>query len=420
MASTVCVFEDEQNEFFLPIAYTRPVYDLLCGAKTLYQKIAGAYTACEIRHLCRPHLIRIATNGDRLSLVGSRDGRVAEQVLFVNGRILATDALSDLISPEGKDCLFVAGDELAAARLSGPRLGIGTKWIAEQDTASILSALAREVHIERIELPMVHFPWDLIHANGSEIRADFAQIHAGELGEVHSAATVYAPQNVYVAQHAEVMAGAVIDARDGPVIIETGARIEPGSYIQGPAYIGPYSRVVTARIREDTSIGPYCRIGGEVECTIFHGYSNKYHDGFIGHSYFGEWVNLGALTTTSDLKNTYGTVRVDVKGRAMDTGLTKLGSIVGDHVKLGIGVLLNSGSTIGTGCNLFGGGMLPKVVPCFIWGGNGEFQEYDFERMLETAQIAMSRRDVEQTEAHNEVLRFVFEMTAPLRREGRI
>jgi UDP-N-acetylglucosamine diphosphorylase/glucosamine-1-phosphate N-acetyltransferase len=190
--------------------------------------------------------------------------------------------------------------------------------------------------------------------------------------------------------------------------------------IQGPAFIGPHSRIVTGRIREFTTIGPYCRVGGEVECCIFQGYSNKYHDGFTGHSYFGEWVNIGALTTTSDLKNTYGTIRVDLAGEQLDTGLTKLGSIVGDHVKLGIGVLLNSGTTIGTGCNLFGGGMLPKVIPCFIWGGNGEYQEYDFERMLGTAQIAMSRRQVEQTDAHTDLLRYVFEVTAPLRRAGRI
>jgi hypothetical protein len=116
----------------------------------------------------------------------------------------------------------------------------------------------------------------------------------------------------------------------------------------------------------------------------------------------------------------HGTIRVDLAGEQLDTGLTKLGSIVGDHVKLGIGVLLNSGTTIGTGCNLFGGGMLPKVIPCFIWGGNGEYQEYDFERMLGTAQIAMSRRQVEQTDAHTDLLRYVFEVTAPLRRAGRI
>jgi len=421
LPATVCVFEDELHDGFLPIAYTRPVYDLLCGMRTLFQKIEAAYPGCDVRHLCRPHLIRIATTGGRLALVGGRDSsRTPGTVLFVNGRILADDSLSELISPDGEDSLFVAGETLAAARLSGPRLAIATKWIAEQDTSSILASLSHEVPVERIELTMVRYPWDLVNANGEQIRSDFQQLHAGEPGEIHASAAMYARENIIVAAGAEVMAGAVIDARDGPVIIDIGARVEPFSFIQGPAYIGPHSRIVTARVRENTSIGPFCRIGGEVESSVFLGYSNKYHDGFAGHSYFGEWVNLGALTTTSDLKNTYGTIRVDIQGNQVDTGLTKLGAIVGDHVKLGIGVLLNSGSTIGTGCNLFGGGMLPKLIPCFIWGGNGEYQEYDFERMLETAQIAMSRRDVEQTEAHNEVLRYIFEVTAPLRREGRI
>jgi|SRR5579872_1687980 len=417
MAATVCVFEDEHYAGFLPIAYTRPVFDLVCGIRTLFQKIGASYPGCDVRHLCRPQLIRSATTGGRLSLVG---GHQSERVLFVNGRILAGESLGDVIPPDGEDKLFVAGDFLAAARLSGPRLSIATKWIAEQDTVSILTALAREVPVERVDLRMIRYPWELIHANGAEIRADFQQLHRDETGEIHASATVYERENVFVGAGAEVMAGAVIDARDGPVVVDVEARVEPFSFIQGPAYIGPHSRIVTGRIREDTTIGPFCRVGGEVECSIFQGFSNKYHDGFTGHSYFGEWVNIGALTTTSDLKNTYGTVRVEVQGRQVDTGLTKLGAIVGDHVKLGIGVLLNSGSTIGTGCNLFGGGMLPKVIPCFIWGGNGEFQEYDFDRMLETAQIAMSRRDVEQTEAQNEVLRYIFEVTAPLRREGRI
>jgi UDP-N-acetylglucosamine diphosphorylase / glucose-1-phosphate thymidylyltransferase / UDP-N-acetylgalactosamine diphosphorylase / glucosamine-1-phosphate N-acetyltransferase / galactosamine-1-phosphate N-acetyltransferase len=423
MASpTICVFEDEQHHAFLPLVYTRPVFDLVCGMQTLFQKIESAYDGCVLRQLCRPYLIRTAGSDDKPSLVGgTRDFyKPFERVLFINGRILARDSLADLVPPEGEDALYVSGESLVAARLSGARLQIAIKWLAEQDTASIMASLAREIPVHRLEIEMVEYPWDLIHRNGAEIRIDFARLARGGQGDIHPGAMVYERENVHVAPSAEVMAGAVLDARSGPIIISREALVEPFSFIQGPAYIGPHSRIVSGRIREDTSIGPYCRIGGEVECCIFHGYSNKYHDGFTGHSYFGEWVNIGALTTTSDLKNTYGTVRIDIDGGQVDTGHTKLGSFLGDHVKLGIGVLLNSGSTIGTGCNLFGGGMLPKVVPCFIWGGNGEYQEYDFERMLETAQIAMGRRQVEQTEAHSELLRYIFEVTAPLRREGRI
>jgi UDP-N-acetylglucosamine diphosphorylase/glucosamine-1-phosphate N-acetyltransferase len=420
---TVCVFEDEKADSFLPLTYTRPVFDLLCGMNSLYDKIATAYNGAHVRHLCRPFLARSTENEWRPSLIGnSRDLLQSyRQVLFVNGRLLAARSLVDAIPPEGEDALYMCGDDLVAARLSGPRLTIGLKWLAEQDSQSIMATIAREVPVHRVEVEMVAYPWDLIHDNGDQITRDFTDVgRRGHNNSIHPAAAVYNPDHVYVAPTAEVMAMTVLDAREGPIFVDEGASIQPFSYVHGPVYIGPHARVVGGKIREYTSIGPYCRIGGEVEATIFHSYTNKYHDGFVGHSYFGEWVNAGAMTTTSDLKNTYGSVRVDVGGRQFDTNLTKLGSIVGDHVKLGIGVLLNSGSAIGTGCNLFGGGMLPKVVPCFVWGGDGQYQEYDLDRMLQTAEIAMSRREVEKSEAQTELLRYVFDITAPLRRAGRI
>jgi UDP-N-acetylglucosamine diphosphorylase/glucosamine-1-phosphate N-acetyltransferase len=304
---TVCVFEDEKNEAFLPIAYMRPVFDLLCGTMSLFRKIAAVYPGCAHRQLCRPYLTRAAASHETPSLVGGgRDRRSpSERVLFINGRILASDSLADEISPEGEDELFVSGDDLIAARLSGPRLTMATKWLAEQDSRSVVASFARELPVRRVDITTLNFVWDLIRHNGDQIVADFQRIpRTGERGIIHPAATVYEPDNVWVAPTAEVMAGVVIDARSGPIVVEKGARIEPFSLIQGPAFIGPHSRIVTGRIREFTTIGPYCRVGGEVECCIFQGYSNKYHDGFTGHSYFGEWVNIGALTTTSDLKNT--------------------------------------------------------------------------------------------------------------------
>ena len=326
-APTICVFEDEQADAFLPLTYTRPVFDLRCGMSSLYEKIAAAYHGAQVRHLCRPFLARSAESEWRPSLIGnSRDRLQADrQVLFVNGRILAAKPLVDIISPDGEDTLYVSGEDLVAARLSGPRLTIGLKWLAEQDSQSVMATMAREVPVHRVDVRLVAYPWDLIHANGDQITQDFAGSgKRGHNNAIHAAAAVYNPDDVYVAPTAEVMAMVVLDAREGPIFIDDSASIQPFSYIQGPAYIGPHARVVGGKIREFTSIGPYCRVGGEVEATIFHSYTNKYHDGFIGHSYFGEWVNAGAMTTTSDLKNTYGSVRVDLGGRQFDTRLTKL------------------------------------------------------------------------------------------------
>ncbi len=422
-APTVCVFEDEKAANFLPLTYTRPVFDLRCGMRTLFEKIGLVYNGCNVRHVCRPYLIRTADSQNQPSLIGnSRDLlRSYAQILFINGRLLAKRDLDLEITPDGEDALYVCGEDLVAARLSGSRLTVGLKWLAEQDTESVMATIAREVRVERVDVQLAAYPWDLIHQNGQEIVADFSMSRKVARGDaIHEGASLYNQEDIYVAPTAEVMAGAVLDARGGPIFVDDGALVQPFSFVEGPCYIGRHARVVGGKIRESTSLGPYCRVGGEVESSIFHGYTNKYHDGFIGHSYLGEWVNVGAMTTTSDLKNTYGSIRIEVDGQQLDTNLTKLGSIVGDHVKLGIGVLLNSGSTIGTGCNLFGGGMLPKVVPCFVWGGEGSYQEYDFDRMLQTAHIAMSRREVERTDAQSEMLRYVFDITAQLRRSGRI
>lgn len=181
-----------------------------------------------------------------------------------------------------------------------------------------------------------------------------------------------------------------------------GARIGPQTHIAGPAYIGP-GTIVNPRchIHGGTTIGPLCKVGGEIDACIIAGYSNKQHDGFLGHSYVGSWVNLGAGTVNSDLKNTYGSVRVPVNGREVDTGLTFFGSVIGDHVKLGIGQTLATGASIGFAAMAACSRMLPKFVPSFSWLTDAGRAEGDPERLLATARRAMQRRDVTcgQTEA---------------------
>jgi UDP-N-acetylglucosamine diphosphorylase/glucosamine-1-phosphate N-acetyltransferase len=173
-----------------------------------------------------------------------------------------------------------------------------------------------------------------------------------------------------------------------------------------------------AKIREGCSIGPTCRIGGEVEESIIHGYSNKYHDGFLGHAYVGEWVNLGALTTNSDLKNDYSTVTVLMDGEIIDTGSTKVGSFIGDHVKTSIGTLLNTGTIIGTMAVLMATGEpLPKYIPPFGWYLKGSVSKgFGLNKLLQTARISMSRRKVEMSEQEEALFRYLFELTT----EGRM
>ena len=175
-----------------------------------------------------------------------------------------------------------------------------------------------------------------------------------------------------------------------------------------------------AKVRAGTTLGPRCRIGGELEASIVQGYSNKYHDGFLGHAYLGEWVNLGAGTSNSDLRNDYGEVTVTVNGRAVDTGLTKVGCFLGDHTKTGLGTLLNTGTSAGAFCNLLpSGGLLPKSLPSFTSWWNGTLRENDdVPRLLKTAATAMARRGVTLTPAHAQLYRALWEQTALERRRA--
>src|SRR5437763_1256292 len=154
----------------------------------------------------------------------------------------------------------------------------------------------------------------------------------------------------------------VADTTQGPVMVNAHAVVTSFTRLEGPCYVGPYTQIQGAKIRPGTTLGPQCRVGGEVEASIIHGHSNKYHEGFLGHSYVGEWVNLGAGTSNSDLRNDYGEVTVTVAGRRVPTGLTKVGCFLGDHTKTGLGTLLNTGTNAGAFCNLLPGGLLPRYM----------------------------------------------------------
>lgn len=214
----------------------------------------------------------------------------------------------------------------------------------------------------------IKYAWELIVSLKEDLEADLKVMGPGVKGQVDNSVVIYCKENVLIEEGAEVEACAVLDARSGPIYIGKGTIVRPHSYLRGPL-----------------SIGPECRIGGEVTHSIIHGYTNKAHYGFLGHSYVGEWVNLGAGTTNSNLKNTYGTVKMN----GVDTGQQFLGCIIGDYAKLGIGTLIPTGAVIGFGANLFGGGMISKNVPDFAWGDKEKYRLADF---LKSAELVMKRR----------------------------
>jgi len=408
------VFEDAGYRGFLPLSYSRAVYELRCGMLSLWEKTFREYEGdVGFFFLARPHLAEVL--GERLPHPVNRlqdfDG---ESVLFLNGRLLSPPGLSQLVSLEGKPGCFFAAGELLACRVETGNLLRQTARPEFFLNPRAGELLAESLPRTDVTATLLKYTWELVNNNPAQIGTDFELSKQGGKieGDVDERAVVYNSRAVHVSQGGRIDAGVVLDARGGPVFVGTGARISSHSKVEGPCVVLDDTYLVGGRYTGGCTFGPCCRIGGEVEQSIFQGRSNKYHEGFVGHSYVGEWVNLGALTTTSDLKNTYGCVSVIVDGRAVETGLMKVGSLVGDFTKTGIGTLLDTGAVLGFSANVFGGsGVLPKDVPCFVWGGGEDFETYIPQRAVATARVVMERRGVEMSPALERLMMHIFEAT---------
>ena len=397
------IFEDDQYTKYLPLAWTRGVFEFRCGATTLLKKIERAAGQAPDAYLTRDYLedvLKQRLDGAAINDLSSTRG---EEVLCINARVCGTG----LKLPTERVALW-QGEELAVWRTTADLTAV-------RDYAGLVAA-ASGADRGKFDGKWYEYIWDLMLDGPHEIAADFkAAGRSGVEGQMHDSAVVFGPQDqLYVGPGAEIHPMVCLDTREGPITIEAGCEIHPFTRVEGPCYVGEKSILLGAKVREGCSIGPMCRVGGEVEESIIHGYSNKYHDGFLGHAYVGEWVNLGALTTNSDLKNDYSSVSVIQNGQTISTGSTKVGSFIGDHVKTSIGTLLNTGSIVGTAAILLAtGSPLPKSIPAFAWFLNGMIGKgFGLKPLLETAKIAMSRRKREFTAADETLLRHVFELTA--------
>jgi UDP-N-acetylglucosamine diphosphorylase/glucosamine-1-phosphate N-acetyltransferase len=206
---------------------------------------------------------------------------------------------------------------------------------------------------------------------------------------------------------ASVEPGVVFDLRHGAVVVDQAAEIRSGTRLEGPIYVGPNTHVLGGFLRGSV-FGPECRARGEISASVFLGFANKSHDGFVGHSVVGQWVNLGAGTTTSNLKNTYGPVRLEVEGERIETGRLNLGSLIGDHAKTAIGTLLATGTVISAGANVFGPPAAPKYVPPFAWGCSGS-ERMTEDGFLRIAERVMGRRNVTFSPERRESLRLAYQ-----------
>jgi len=410
--SSICIFEDDRYTGLLPLVWFRPAFDLRCGMNTLYEKIKRSYPRTNVYLLCRDYL----SNNAKRDHAGSMVGRIGKEtsVLFINGRLLCDKEIVKKIPLTGADEIFECEGAIVAARLSKGNLELVSNSISAPVTAAALSSVKSTARTTNIKVKMINSFFDIITDNREEIANDFAYFTRGGItrGKIHQTVALYGRGNIFVDDGADIEAFVTLDAREGPIFISKGVKVQPYTRIQGPCFIGENTVITShANIRGGTSIGPKCKVGGELEETVFHGYSNKQHYGFIGHSYIGEWVNLGAGVTNSDLKNNYGNVKIKYMENETDSNRMFLGCAIADHTKVGIGVLLITGSVIGAACNIFGGGLMNKFVPSFAWGSAHKMEKYEPERAIKTAQVVMNRRDVEMDQSDIDVFRKVFELT---------
>ena len=409
----ICVFEDSSVANLSPLTLTQPVFDLLCGASTILERLQRAWTADEMSVLVRPALAELcrAMHPDLPvnDLAKLRQG----PVLLVNARWLPLAVRRPDFTASH---VGLHGDTVAYVFLQTP--AIADNILDEVDDQ--LQEWKHTLPGQEVGGFLIDYPWDLIEANGPALAQDFSAWKTTRANKyVPEGVSVLGPwEALLIAPDATIEPMVVVDTRKGPVLVDRGAVVDSFSRLEGPCYVGPETRVLGARVRSG-SFGPQCRLGGEIESSIFLGYSNKAHDGFIGHSYVGAWVNLAAGTQTSDLRIDYAPISMTIGDHRVETGLLKVGSFIGDHTKTALNVVFNTGSLIGPFAQLLiSASMAPRLVPAFCRYGHGRLQERtDLWEMFTTAATVMQRRGRQLSDIQIEFFHSLYEATSEARQQ---
>jgi len=392
----IILFEDGGYANLLPFTYWRSLAELRIGrriildqlAQTLESPVAGVWT--------RDWIARVAS--DRCMTPANRPAAAGD--VLVNGRWLP-DGRADFPKPPrvgrvGDDVAFVVCDEHLAGRLDAATL------LDDGAAKTVLN----DVPTVEVGGSMFRYPWELVASLSQRLSAEWHEDAALLESDLDSRVIVTGRDRLRIGERSVVHPTAVLDASAGPIFISHDVMIGAGCVIEGPAYVGPGVRInPRAWLHGGNAVGPMCKIGGEIDGCIISGYTNKQHDGFLGHAFVGSWVNLGAGTNNSDLKNTYGTVRVPLCGTDVETGLPFFGAIIGDHAKIGINATIPTGAVIGFGANAATSKALPKFVPSLSWMTDDGTVEADAGKVAEVAAIMMKRRNMELSEAEAELFR---------------
>jgi UDP-N-acetylglucosamine diphosphorylase / glucose-1-phosphate thymidylyltransferase / UDP-N-acetylgalactosamine diphosphorylase / glucosamine-1-phosphate N-acetyltransferase / galactosamine-1-phosphate N-acetyltransferase len=378
------LFDDQVARDWRPFTLTRPAGELLFGTRTLRRRAEDALGLACAGHVSGAGLSDFDEPWACPVLTPDSLPRDEGLVLLLSRFALEPASLPD------HPALLVAAGRVVGARLHPDTAVPGPDFF--------LDPQAHRPDLPEHELPgdLLEHVWEPMSRNAERTARDLAPARDSRLPDgVHR----LGHHPVSLGDDVQIAPGVVLDTTHGPIRLDDGATIRPFTYLVGPAYIGPGSTLLGGPFHA-VSIGPRCKVHGEVEQSVVLGYSNKAHDGFLGHAYVGMWVNLGALTTNSDLKNNYGPVRIWTPGGTVDTGQSKIGCFLGDHVKTAIGTMINTGTVIEAGANVFGG-MPSGHVPPFSWGEDATYQPAPF---LDTARTVMARRDVDLTDRQRRLL----------------
>ncbi|RZT97135.1 UDP-N-acetylglucosamine diphosphorylase/glucosamine-1-phosphate N-acetyltransferase [Ancylomarina subtilis] len=390
------LFDNESWQNFLPLTFTRPISEIRLGILKISEKWTK-FLDQEISYLTQDYLSK--------KYPTKRD---SENIL-INACVLPNKALVDAISSLSQGQAIVCNGILIAIALDAEGLSG-----FDASLPKITEKLTFEGELQRIEKT-----YDIFQLNDKALRDDFELLTAGRKSQpISKTVNVLGEENIFLEEGAKVEF-ATLNANEGPIYIGKDAEIMEGALVRGPLAMCEHSALkLGAKVYGATTLGPYCKSGGELSNVVFLGYANKAHDGFLGNAVIGEWCNIGADTNNSNLKNNYSEVKLwNYKSNRFDkTGLQFCGTIMGDHSKCGINTMLNTGTVIGVSANVYGAGFPRNFIPSFSMGGNHGFQEYRLNAAHDVAQLVMQRRGLEFDEIEKDIMDHVFEMTAKYRK----
>jgi UDP-N-acetylglucosamine diphosphorylase/glucosamine-1-phosphate N-acetyltransferase len=385
----VVLFDEESTwKNFLPLTFTRPVSEIRIGILTIKEKWDQS-----LQTECSYHSLHYLEKKFPL--------QPGNEFLLINSKCCPDENIVAAITALKADEALYRKELLIA---------INGKVEDLKDHASF-----RKIEYQK-EVFTVEFPWEIFQKNGQAMIADLAFIKKKRVSQpLSSTVTVIGDRSQIFLEKGAKAEACILNTTTGPVYIGEDAEIMEGSAVRGPFALCAHSTLkLSTRVYGASTVGPHCKVGGELSNSVIFGYSNKAHDGFLGNSVIGEWCNLGADTNNSNLKNTYGNVKLYnyEQNKLIDTGLQFCGLIMGDHSKCGINTMFNTGTVVGIGCNIFGGGFPPTHIGDFSWGGSDGFERHYIDKFLETAERVYERRGMKLSENEREILVHVYEKSA--------